>query len=416
MAQFNCDGCGCKVSDVDVQCPKCNAPIGKLQIVCKVCGCVLFERNATLLENNVFSKETENYSCPNSCNGEIQTVFQYPNNGRNKYDVNHSYLDEAKRLFIFLFVLMPLSSFFSISAQVIGMTGWDGITYDFYWKNLPNKADDFDKFDIISTYMHGFSDYEGNVNSMTECVDDVPDEKTVWKYRELLTNTGVYDKLFSEFHSFMESKGLQFNEGRIIDASFVIAPRQRNTRDENEQIKQGAGDKLWNDNPHKKCHKDVDARWTKKRDETFYGYKQHTKVEKRNKIILSYDTTSAEVHDSKGFEGLLDEKDEGKDLYLDAGYVGQEEIVKQHKMNPIICEKGYRNRPLTKEQKSDNRKKSKTRCLVEHVFGFEEQTMRGLVVRTVGLIRAKANVAFTSLVYNISRYTQIIRLKPELLG
>ena len=29
-----------------------------------------------------------------------------------------------------------------------------------------------------------------------ECVDDVPDEKTVWKYRELLTNTGVYDKLF----------------------------------------------------------------------------------------------------------------------------------------------------------------------------------------------------------------------------
>lgn len=77
---------------------------------------------------------------------------------------------------------------------------------------------------------------------------------------------------------------------------------------------------------------------------------------------------------------------------------------------------GYRNRPLTKEQKSDNRKKSKTRCLVEHVFGFEEQTMRGLVVRTVGLIRAKANVALTSLVYNISRYTQIIRLKPELLG
>ncbi|EXZ58370.1 transposase IS4 family protein, partial [Bacteroides fragilis str. 3719 A10] len=34
----------------------------------------------------------------------------------------------------------------------------------------------------------------------------------------------------------------------------------------------------------------------------------------------------------------------------------------------------------------------------------------------VGLIRAKANVALTSLVYNISRYTQIIRLKPELLG
>jgi IS5 family transposase len=142
-----------------------------------------------------------------------------------------------------------------------------------------------------------------------ECVDDVPDEKTVWKYRELLTNTGVYDKLFSEFHSFMESKGLQFNEGRIIDASFVIAPRQRNTRDENEQIKQGAGDKLWNDNPHKKCHKDVDARWTKKRDETFFtATSSILKLRNAIRSYFLYDTTSAEVHDSKGFEGLLDEK------------------------------------------------------------------------------------------------------------
>ena len=117
-----------------------------------------------------------------------------------------------------------------------------------------------------------------------ECVDDVPDEKTVWKYRELLTNTGVYDKLFSEFHSFMESKGLQFNEGRIIDASFVIAPRQRNTRDENEQIKQERVISCGMTIPQK-CHKDVDARWTKSVMRLF-GYKQHTKVEKRNKIIL----------------------------------------------------------------------------------------------------------------------------------
>lgn len=59
-----------------------------------------FERNATLLENNVFPRDRKLF-LSNSCNGEIQTVFQYPNNGRNKYDVNHSYLDEAKRLFIF---------------------------------------------------------------------------------------------------------------------------------------------------------------------------------------------------------------------------------------------------------------------------------------------------------------------------
>ena len=117
-----------------------------------------------------------------------------------------------------------------------------------------------------------------------------------------------------------------------------------------------------------------------------YGYKQHTKVEKRNKIILSYDTTSAEVHDSKGFEGLLDEKDEGKDLYLDAGYVGQREIVKQHKMNPIIYEKATATVRLPRSRNQTIGKKSKTRCLVEHVFGLRNKTMR-LVVRTVGFIQ-----------------------------
>ena len=183
-----------------------------------------------------------------------------------------------------------------------------------------------------------------------------PDEKTVWKYRELLTNTGVYDKLFSEFHSFMESKGLQFNEGRIIDASFVIAPRQRNTRDENEQIKQGAGDKLWNDNPHKKCHKDVDARWTKKRDETFTATSSILKLRNAIRSYFLMIPRRQKCMIPKALKDCWMKKDEGKDLYLDAGYVGQEEIVKQHKMNPIICEKGYRNRPLTKEQKSDNRK------------------------------------------------------------
>ncbi len=60
---------------------------------------------------------------------------------------------------------------------------------------------------------------------------------------------------------------------------------------------------------------------------------------------------------------------------------------------PIICEKGRRGHPLTEEQKERNRKKSKVRSRVEHVFGFMEQTMGGLIFRGVGLIRAKANIA-----------------------
>jgi IS5 family transposase len=91
----------------------------------------------------------------------------------------------------------------------------------------------------------------------------------------------------------------------------------------------------------------------RKRGEKFYGYKMHAKADQRHKMVLKYDTTSANVHDSKGYEPLLDESDEGKELYLDAGYESQEPIVERHRMKPVICEKGHRNHPLTDEQKKE---------------------------------------------------------------
>ncbi len=90
-----------------------------------------------------------------------------------------------------------------------------------------------------------------------ETGDKIPDEKTVWAYRESLTNEGPVEELFNQFKNHLESKELIFNEGQLVDASFTIAPRQRNTREENEKIKNGEGNDLWNDKPHKKCHKDI---------------------------------------------------------------------------------------------------------------------------------------------------------------
>lgn len=56
----------------------------------------------------------------------------------------------------------------------------------------------------------------------------------------------------------------------MVDVSFTVAPRQRNIREENKMIKEGKGDELWHDKPNKKRHKDTDARWTKKNNETFF--------------------------------------------------------------------------------------------------------------------------------------------------
>lgn len=80
---------------------------------------------------------------------------------------------------------------------------------------------------------------------------------------------------------------------------------------------------------------------------------------------------------------------------------------KKKKVINRIIEKEYRNKPLTEEQKTNNKDKSRTRARVEHVFGFVENSMHGSIVRTIGIARAKAKVGMMNLIYNICRCTQL---------
>ena len=238
----------------------------------------------------------------------------------------------------------------------------------------------------------------------------VPDAKTIWLFRDTLTESGVIRELFAQFNGMLASKGIITHTGTIIDATFVDAPRQRNSHSENEQVKNGKTPEEWKKNPHKLAQKDTNARWTKKNDETHYGYKDHVKVDADSKIITDYATTSANVHDSNEFTDFLNEEDQI--VYADSAYVGKE--IPDHVENRV-CEKGYRNNPLTDEQKANNRKKSKTRCRIEHVFGFMTGSMHGITLRSIGIKRAEFNIGMTNLVYNICRYT-ILERKGVCMG
>jgi len=131
--------------------------------------------------------------------------------------------------------------------------------------------------------------------------DSIPDEKTIWLFRERLVQAKAIDTLFYRFTRKLEDKGLITREGSIVDASFVDVPRQRNSKDENDTIKKGEIPEEWKAEGKENMveQKDVDARWTKKNDETHYGYKNHVKADKDSKLIVKYEVTSAEVHDSQ---------------------------------------------------------------------------------------------------------------------
>jgi len=242
--------------------------------------------------------------------------------------------------------------------------------------------------------------------------DKVPDSKTIWNFRELLIEKEVIEKLFERFNAALDQQGVFANEGRMVDASFVEAPRQRNTRDENKQVKSGQTPQQWKEQPHKLSQKDVDARWTKKNNTTFYGYKNHVKGDTKTKLIVDYVVTDASVHDSQALEDLLNEKDEAQELYADSAYTGenQENTITKKNMKNKVHEKGYRGNPLTEKQKDDNTEKSRTRARVEHIFGFVENSMNGSIIRTIGIVRAKAKIGLMNLVYNISRCVQLKKI------
>ncbi|MDI6805025.1 MAG: IS5 family transposase, partial [Bacteroidota bacterium] len=179
--------------------------------------------------------------------------------------------------------------------------------------------------------------------------DNVPDAKTIWLFREQLTKASAIEKLFGLFNKYLNNEGLIAHEGKMVDASFVEVPIQRNTRQENKDIKEGNVPERWDENPHKVSQKDTDARWTKKNGRSYYGYKNHVKADKKSKLIDTYIVTDASVHDSQETENLLSDSDTGQSLHADSAYSGESVslVVEHKKMINQIHEKGYRNKPLT---------------------------------------------------------------------
>jgi IS5 family transposase len=233
----------------------------------------------------------------------------------------------------------------------------------------------------------------------------IPDEKTVWAFRETLTTTDTIKKAFDLFDRALTEAGYKAKKGQIIDASFVEVPRQRNSRDENEQIAQGKTPDAWLDSPSKLSQKDVDARWTKKNEQTFYGYKNHVNVDVKEKLIREYSITPANVHDSQELENLLDKDNTGSGVWADSAYrsAAIEKQLKKRGLRSHVHKKAHRNKVLSNFQNLRNTEKSRIRARVEHIFGWLENRT-GSLIKCIGQLRAATRIGLMNLVYNMNRY------------
>ncbi len=242
--------------------------------------------------------------------------------------------------------------------------------------------------------------------------DKVPDAKTVWLYREQLAQAGVIETLFEDFDGYLEQQGYLAMGGQIIDASIVPVPKQRNSRDDNARIKDGETPEGWENQPSKLSQKDTDARWTKKHGKSHYGYKNHVNVDRRHKLVRRYRVTDAAVHDSQVVDDILDPDNTASEVWADSAYrsAAIEAKLKEKGLKSRIHRKGHRNKPLSEREKRGNTTRSKVRARVEHVFGAQSNDMGGTLVRSIGLVRARARIGLKNLAYNMRRLVQLERL------
>jgi IS5 family transposase len=203
--------------------------------------------------------------------------------------------------------------------------------------------------------------------------DNVPDEKTIWLFKEKLKDKDLSKKLFELFTSKLITNGVIAKEGTMVDASFVSVPKQRNKKSDNDIIKKDEIPQSFKDNPSKLSQKDCDARWTK---------------------------------------DLVDEND--NIFYADSAYKSKEieEYLKEKNVKSKVIKRAYRNKPLTNAEHKENYKHSKTRVRVEHIFGtLTSQMNNALNLTSVGINRIKSTIGLMNLTYNLVRYEQLVRLK-----
>ena len=239
----------------------------------------------------------------------------------------------------------------------------------------------------------------------------IPDAKTIWLFRETLTQAQVVESLFDQFEAYLAEQGLQPRGGQLIDASLVPVPKQRNSREENATIKAGDCPPEWDEQPTKRRQKDTEARWTKKHGTSHDGYKNHVNVDKQHKLIRQYAVTDAAVHDSQVLENVLLPAEAGRDIWADSAYrsAAIEPQLKAKRLHSKIHHKAARNKPLTAQQQTHNTARSRIRARVEHVFGHQVTGMGGKLIRTIGLLRARAKIGLKNLTDNLQRFLILTR-------
>jgi len=244
-------------------------------------------------------------------------------------------------------------------------------------QNLYNLSDMATMTEVIDS--RAFSEFCGVDSS-----NQVPDGDTIGRFRALLVEHGLQEKLFGQVVDLLSVQGLILKKGTIVDSTIIAAPSSTKNREKK---------------------RDPEACQTKKGNEWHFGYKAHIGVDQKTGPVHHVEVTSANVHDVTVVPHLL--TGEETEVYGDSGYLGagkREDAVARNRQGTRIKYKINRRPSQSQNHSARSRgqikrrehEKSSVRAKVEHVFAVVKGLFKYRKTRYRGLRKqvAKLNILF----------------------
>ena len=203
----------------------------------------------------------------------------------------------------------------------------------------------------------------------------VPDATTMLKFRHLLEQHKLGEKLFAEVGRVLAGSGMSLKTGTIVDATIIAAPSSTKNR---------------------KQERDPEMNQTRKGKQWYFGMKLHIGVDSRSGLTHSAVVTPANVHDKHPLPDLLHGQE--RRVYGDSAYASQKKLIqgKAPKARDFTNQRTRKSGAVDEIARGKNRNKSKIRSRVEHVFAVVKRLWGFAKVRYRGLTK-NATRAFTAL-------------------
>ena len=220
--------------------------------------------------------------------------------------------------------------------------------------------------------------------------DAVPDHSTICRFRNLLVERGVLEKLFGELDKQLDKAGLILRRGTMLDATVIETSAAR------------PGDSRPSSDP--------DARFTRRQGKggSSFGYKAHVGVDEGSGLIRSVVTTPANVNDTVPADQLI--LGDEQVVMADAAYHthAREAALKARGTKPRLMRRPNKHHPeLPPRLKRYNRLIARRRAAVETTFATLKRRMGLGIIRYRGLAKATGQVLIAAMAFNMRRWVTL---------